>query len=216
MDRFIDTVMLGSDRVDEQARLITRLSDSVGALVGDLGPATAELVRAALLAATGAHHRRPLDVVADVLVHLAAAVGDATVRCHPSLSPGQALALGACDGHGLTDYALGASIGIDRDEVATARDEARRVIGLPPAPAACTRRHPATAARATCVACMLVRADTAAARARVSTQVGVPDGVVIHRVVAHARHWQDDRLRPRPLPTGAGPTPWTAVAGLTA
>ena len=214
MDRFIDSVMLGSDRVDERARLITRLSDTVAPLVGDLGPDTPDLIRLALLGAMRAGHRQPLDVVADVLDRLSSAVGCRPARRPDAVSPGQALALGACDGHGLSDYALGAAIGIDRDEIAAARDSARLAVGLPPAPPACTRRHADRREGDSCVTCMLVRADTMTAHARVVDQGGVPTGVVIDRVVDHARRWQADMLRPRVLPAAGGPSPWTAIAGL--
>lgn len=214
MDRYIDSVMLGSDRVDERARLIARLSDTVAPLVGDLGPDTPDLIRSALLGAMRTGHHRPLDVVADVLDRLSTAVGCAPAYRPDTVTPGGALALGACDGHGLSDYALGAAIGIDRDEVAAARDAARLAVGLPPAPPACTRRHLDRRESDTCVSCMLVRADTRTARARVVDQGVVPSGVVIDRVVEHARRWQADMLRPRVRPAVGGPSPWTAIAGV--
>lgn len=216
MDRFIDTVMIGSDRVDERARLITRLCDTVAPLVGDLGPDTAPLIRGALLATIRAGHARPLDVVADVLARLCEATGATVAWRSPSLSAGESLALGLCDGRGVTDYAAGATIGVDRDEVARARDRARESIALPPAPPACTRRHADTADGDTCVTCMLVRADAATARARVATHLGVPQGLVMDRVVARAQQWQADVLRPRTRAVADGPSPWTAVAGLAA
>lgn len=214
VDRYIDSVMIGSDRVDERARLITRLCDTIAPLVGDLGPDTPELVRASLLGAMREVHRLPLDVVADVLERLSAAVGVAERRTS-ALSPGEALALGVCDGRGVTDYALGAAIGIDRDEIAVARDVARLAVGLPPAPPACTRRHGEQPDTESCISCMLVRADAATARGRVLDEGIVLEGVVVDRIVARAHAWQADMLRPRVRPVADGPSPWTAVAGLT-
>jgi hypothetical protein len=203
VDRFIDNVMLGSDRVDERARLITRLCDTVAPLVGDLGPTTPELIRTSLLAAVSAAHERPLDVVADLLEVLSEAVGVDVDWRDDRLSPGGSLALGACDGHGVSDFALGAVLGVDRDEV-----------GLPPAPPACTRRHHEPRPAQGCVACMLVEADTTTASARVEDIGARPHGVVVDRVVARARAWQAEMVRPRRGSTLAGPSPWTSVAGL--
>lgn len=214
MDRFIDSVMIGSNRIDERARLLTRLCDTVAPLVGDLGPSTPDLIRTALLGTVRVGHRRPLDVVADVLGRLCEAVGADVAWQHPDLTTGEALALGMCDGRGLSDYALGAAIGIDRDEIAAARDDARLAIGLPPAPPACTRRHPDATDREACATCMLVRADAVTARARAADQGVLPCGTVIDAVVRHATAWQADMLRPRLRPEGSGPSPWTAVAGL--
>ena len=213
MDRFIDSVMIGSDRLDERARLLTRLCDTVAPVVGDLGHDTPGLIRESLLGAVRAAHARPFDVVADVLARLAAATGTAWV--HPDdLSPGGVLVLAACDGRGVTDYALGATIGIDRDEIGSARDVARLGVGLPPAPPACTRRHADHADGDSCVTCMLVRADMTTARARVHDVGLVVRGRVMDRVVDHARQWQADMLRPRLHAVLDGPSPWTAVAGL--
>lgn len=211
MDRYIDSVMLGSDRVDERARLIARLCDTVVPLVGDLGPRTPDLVRAALLGAMRQEHHRPLDVVADVLDRLASAIGLGR-PASTVLSPGEALAVGVCDGRGCSDHALGAVIGIDRDEVASARDVGRLAIGLPPASPACTRRHADDGQGASCVTCMLVRADTAAARGRVEEHGLVAEGLVLDRVVARARAWESEMLRPRLQPVTDGPAPWTAIA----
>ena len=214
MDRFIDSVMIGSERVDERARLITRLCDTVAPVVGDLGPDTGGLIRAALLGAMRAAHARPLDVVADVLARLDQAT---CVRPEPAreLSPGGALAIGVCDGRGVTDYALGATVGIDRDEVASARDVARLVVGLPPAPPACTRRHADWQDDDACVSCMLVRADAATARMHVEDMELVARGLVMDRLVERAQQWQADMLRPRLHAVLDGPSPWTAVAGLS-
>lgn len=215
MDRFIDSVMVGSERVDERARLITRVCDTVAAVVGDLGPDTPALVRGSLLGAIRRGHDRPLDVVADVVVGLAASVGDVPSIRHPDLSPGQSLALAICDGHGVTDYALGAVVGIDRDEVASARDAARQVVGLPPAPPACTARHHDGAAAAACPACMLVRADATTARLLLADTPVLREGTVVERVVGAARRWQADMRRPRVhAPTTDGPSPWSSVIGL--
>lgn len=214
MDRYIDSVMVGSDRIDERARLLTRLCDTVAPLVGDLGPTTPDLIRGALLAAMREAHQRPLDVVAGVLERLCSAVGDTPHWHRRAHSPGEALAVGACDGRGVSDHALGAAIGIDRDEVAAARDRARLAIGLPPAPPGCTRRHLEDLEPVSCVTCMLVRADTATAHARVVEQGCVPEGVVIDRVVEHAQRWHADMLRPRLHPVTDGPSPWTAIAGM--
>ena len=213
MDRFIDSVMLGSDRVDERVRLLTRLGDTIAPVVGDLGRDTPALVREALLGAVRAGHARPFDVVADVLARMSAATGTSWV--HPEgLSPGGVLGLAACDGRGVSDYALGATVGIDRDEVATVRDHARLGVGLPPAPPACTRRHADHADGDTCVTCMLCRADAATARARVHDVGLVVRGRVMDQVVDHASQWQADMLRPRLHAVVDGPSPWTAVAGL--
>lgn len=212
MHRFIDSAMIGSDRVDERVRLITRVCDTLAPVVGDLGRDTPELIREALLGAMRAQHGRPLDVVADVLGRLSAATGTPW-RCAAGLAPGGVLTLSACDGHGVSDYALGATVGVDRDEVACVRDQARLVVGLPPAPPACTRRH-AELADGACVTCMLVRADTATARTRVHEEGVVVGGRVLDRVVAHAQQWQADMLRPRLHAVLDGPSPWTAVAGL--
>lgn len=215
MDRFIDSVMIGSQRIDERARLIARLCDTVAAVVGDLGPDTAALVRGSLLGAVRRGHDRPLDVVADVVVGLAAAAGDVDPPRHRDLSPGQALALAVCDGFGVTDFAFGAVVGIDRDEVAAARDAARRVVGLPPAPPACTARHHDPAAAATCSACMLVRADATTARMLLADTPLLREGVVVERVVDAARRWQADMRRPRLHgPACDGPSPWTSVAAV--
>lgn len=211
MDRYIDSVMLGSDRVDERARLIARLCDTVLPLVGDLGPRTPDLVRSALLGAMREEHHRPLDVVADVLDRLATAIGLGRPR-NQVLSPGEALAVGVCDGRGCTDHALGAVIGIDRDEVAAARDVGRLAIGLPPAPPPCTRRHADDGQGATCVTCMLVRADAGTARRRVEEHGLVAEGLVVDRVVARARAWESEMLRPRLQHVADGPAPWTAIA----
>lgn len=213
MDRFIDNVMIGSDRVDERARLLTRLCDTVAPVVGDLGGDTPELIREALLGAARSAHPRPLDVVADVLARLSMGIG--TAWLHPDeISPGGVLSLACCDGRGVSDYALGATVGIDRDEVAGARDLARLEVGLPPAPPACTRRHADHADGDTCVTCMLVRADALTARARVNDAGLVVRGRIMDRVVDHARQWQADMLRPRLHAVLDGPSPWTAVAGL--
>lgn len=216
MDRYIDTVMIGSDRVDERARLITRLSDTVGPLVGRLGPHTPEHIRCALLAAMRRGHERPLDVVADVLDRLCEAIGVDVVWQLPGVTPGEGLALGFCDGHGLADFAVGATLGVDRDEVATARDAARLEVGLPPAPPACTRRHADVGVANTCVTCVLVRADAMIAHARVLTHLGLPCGTVMDRVVARARQRQADVLRPRLCHAVSGPSPWTAIVGVPA
>lgn len=215
MDRFIDSVMLGSDRIDERARLITRLCDTVAGVVGDLGPDTDVLVRGALLEAMRRGHGRPLDVVADVVVGLATAMGDDVPAGARALSPGEALALAVCDTRGVTDHALGAVLGIDRDQVAAARDAARQQVGLPPAPPSCCARHVDAAAAAACAACMLVRADATSARAHLADEPILRDGLVLDRVVTRARRWQADMRRPRlHAPTVDGPSPWTAVAGL--
>lgn len=216
MDRFIDTVMIGSERIDERARLITRLCDTVAPLVGDLGGDTPALVRGALLATMRQAHARPLDVVADVLDRLSESVGVVVTWRTATLAPGEALALGVCDGRGLTDFALGAAVGVDRDEVAVARDRARLDVGLPPAPPACTRRHADLGDADTCAACMLVRADGATATARVRAEVGVPGGIVMDRVVERAHQWQAAVMRPRLRPVPGGPSPWTAMARLGA
>lgn len=216
MDRYIDTVMIGSDRVDERARLIARLCDTVGPLVGELGPRTPDHIRGALLATMRRGHQRPLDVVAEVLDHLSETIGVEVVWQLPGATPGEALALGLCDGHGLTDFAVGATLGVDRDEVAAARDTARLEVGLPPAPPACTLRHADVGCADTCVACVLVRADAMTAQARVLTHLGLPCGVVMDRVITRIQQWQSDVLRP-PLPDDpSGPSPWTAIAGVTA
>lgn len=213
MDRFIDNVMLGSDRVDERARLLTRLHDTVAPVVGDLGHDTPGLVREALLGAVRAAHARPFDVVADVFARLSEATD--TSWAHPGdLSPGGVLALAACDGRGVSDYALGATVGIDRDEVACTRDRARLTVGLPPAPPACTRRHADHADGDTCVGCMLVRADTVTARTRVRDVGVVVRGRATDRVMEHAHQWQAEMLRPRLHAVLDGPSPWTAVAGV--
>lgn len=216
MDRYIDTVMIASDRIDERARLIARLSDTIGPLVGELGPRTPDHIRCALLATVRRGHERPLDVVADALDHLSEAVGVDVVWRLPGVTPGGALALGFCDGHGLTDYAVGATLGIDRDEVAAARDAARLQVGLPPAPPACTRRHADVGFADTCVTCVLVRADAMTAHSRVVTHLGLPCGTVMDRVITHAQQWQADALRPRLRQTASGPAPWTATADATA
>lgn len=216
MDRYIDTVMIGSDRVDERARLIARLSDTVAPLVGDLGPDTRTHIRSALVATMRCGHARPVDVVAEVLDHVTEAMGVEVVWRLPGVSPGETLSLGLCDGHGLTDYAVGATLGVDRDEVAAARDTARLDVGLPPAPPACTRRHADVGFADACVTCVLVRADAATAQARVSMRLGLPCGVVMERVVERARRWHADVLRPRLHHTTSGPSPWTAIAGITA
>lgn len=215
MDRFIDTVMIGSDRIDERARLIARLSDTVAPLVGDLGPDTHDHIRCALLATMRRGHTRPLDVVAEVLDRLSELVGIQVVWRLPAVSPGEALSLGLCDGHALTDYAVGATVGVDRDEVAAARDTARLAVGLPPAPPACTRRHADVGFADACVTCVLVRADGAIAQTRVLTHLGLPHGVVMERVVDRARQWQADVLRPRLRHATGGPSPWTAIAGVS-
>lgn len=211
MDRYIDSVMVGSDRVDERARLIARLCDTVLPLVGDLGPQTPDLVRAALLGAMRQEHHRPFDVVADVLDRLASAIGLGRPST-TALSPGEALAVGVCDGRGCSDHALGAVVGIDRDEIGSARDAGRLAIGLPPAPPACTRRHADDGQGGSCAICMLVRADTATARRRVEEHGLVAEGLVVDRVVARARAWEADMLRPRLQRATDGPTPWTAIA----
>lgn len=216
MDRYIDTAMIGSDRIDERARLIARLSDTVGALVGELGPRTPDHIRCALLATMRRGHERPLDVVADALDHLSEATGVDVVWRLPGVTPGEALSLGFCDGHGLTDYAVGATLAVDRDEVATARDAARLEVGLPPAPPACTHRHADVGFADACVACVLVRADAMTAQARVLTHLGLPSGTVMDRVITRARQWQADALRPRLRKTASGPSPWTAIADATA
>ena len=213
MDRYIDSVMVGSDRVDERARLITRLCDTVAPLVGDLGPDTPELIRSALLGAMRAAHVRPVDVVADVLGGLADATG-APLPTLDDVPPGGTLALGVCDGRGVSDHALAAATGIDRDAVATCRDAARLVVGLPPAPQACTRRHAERPDDRVCAVCVLVRADAATARALVEDRGLVPRGRVIDRVVERATRWQADMLRPRVHAVVDGPSPWTAIAGL--
>lgn len=216
MDRFIDSVMLTSDRVDERARLITRLCDTIAPLVGDLGPSTPELIRSSLLGAMRQGHRRPFDVVADVLERLSAETGHPVGR-HTEMTPGEALALGVCDGLEVCDYALGAAVGIDRDEIAVARDAARLVVGLPPAPPTCTARHGTATSPDGCITCMLVRADAATAHARVVEHDAVPRGLVVERVVASARTWQRELRRPRHRPVGDGPNPWVAVvAGMAA
>lgn len=216
MDRYIDTVMIGSDRVEERARLIARLSDTVGPLVGELGPRTPDHIRCALLRTMRRGHERPIDVVAEVLDHLSEAVGVEVVWRLPGVTPGEALALGLCDGHRLTDFAVGATLGVDRDEVATARDAGRLEVGLPPAPPACTQRHADVGLTDTCVACVLVRADAMTAHSRVLTRLGLPCGTVMDRVVTQAQRWQSDALRPRLHRAASGPSPWTAIAGVTA
>lgn len=216
MDRYIDTVMIGSDRVDERARLIARLCDTVGPLVGELGPRTPDHIRGALLATMRRGHSRPLDVVAEVLDHLSESIGVEVVWQLSGVTPGEALALGLCDGHGLTDYAVGATLGVDRDEVATARDTARLEVGLPPAPPACTLRHTDVGFADGCVACVLVRADAMTAQARVLTHLGLPCGVVMDRVITRVEQWQSDVLRPPSPDDPSGPSPWTAIAGVTA
>lgn len=216
MDRYIDTVMIGSDRVDERARLIARLSDTVGSLVGELGPQTPDHIRCALLASMRRGHERPLDLVADVLDRLSETIGVDVVWRLPGVSPGEALALGFCDGHGLTDFAVGATLCVDRDEVAAARDASRLEVGLPPAPPACTRRHADVGFADSCVTCVLVRADAMTAHSRVLTHLGLPCGTVMDRVVARARQWQADALRPRLRQAAHGPSPWTSMVDVSA
>ena len=94
------------------------------------------------------------------------------------------------------------------------RDAARLVVGLPPAPPACTRRHAEQPDDRVCAICMLVRADAATARALVEDRGLVPRGLVIDRVVERATRWQADMLRPRVDTVVDGPSPWTAIAGL--
>lgn len=216
MDRYIDSVMIGSDRVDERVRLITRLCDMVAPLVGDLGPRTDELIRTSLLATMREAHGRPLDVVGDLLDRLSEAAGTPVTWRRPALAPGQSFAVGLCDGRSLTDFALGAAVGIDRDEVSAARDQGRFALDLPPAPPACTTRHAEVGQRETCVSCALVMADAAMARPRVAASLGVPTGVVMDRVVARAEEWQAATLRPRFHASMSGPLPWVGLTSLSA
>ena len=114
----------------------------------------------------------------------------------------------------MTDYALAATTGVDRDAVAGCRDAGRLLVGLPPAPPACTRRHAERPGDPACATCMLVRADTATARTRVAGHGLVPHGLVMDRVVRAGDQWQADMLRPRLHTVVDGPSPWTAIAGL--
>lgn len=215
VERFIDTVMIGSDRVEERARLITRLSDTLSTVVGPLGPGSDAIVRSCLLTTLHTCHEQPLDVVADVLHRLGERTG-ATPWQLDGIGPGASLALGLCDGHGLTDFAVGAAIGIDRDEVARARDAARLALDVPPAPAACTRRHQPEEPVGTCASCVLVHADIASARPRIVARQAPPSGHVMDRVVARAREWHAAVMREGLKRVAEGPSPWVAAVRLRA
>lgn len=212
MDRYIDAVMVCSERIDERARLIARLHDTIAPLVGDLGPDTPAVVRGAMLAAVNAGHECPLDLVADVIDRLSNAVDVAPTWRTLRLGPGATLALGVCDGLGVSDTALAAVLGIERDDVVRARDVARQEVGLPPAPSPCRQRHPFGIT--SCVTCVLVRADARTAQATVQCLRSLPHGVVVDRVVEHAIAWEAAHLAAASHDEPAsesGPSPWSAV-----
>lgn len=214
MSRYIDPVMVASDRVDERARLLARLGDTVHAVVGDLGPDTPALLRWAVLAAVQARLDDPADVMAEVVLSLGEAVGWDHDWRPSTLGPAEALALAVCDGRGATTHAVAAVLGAELDAVAAARDRARLAVGLPPAPLPCTIRHADEPHATACVACMLVRADAATARARVGAFLGPVGGLVLDRLVAAADAWQADVLRPRLRAVAEdGPDPWSSLAG---
>jgi hypothetical protein len=217
MGRYIDAVMLQSDRIDERSRLIARLAELVDPFVDDLTrdpDVRVTVQRRAVLAAVRGNHASPLDLVAATLDDVARRLDAPPLVRLPDLRPGAALVAGLTDGRGVHAADVAHVLEIDPDAVIRARDEARVALHLSPVIAGCPReRFGLRGHTMSCPDCLLAASDRAAARRRLVELDAVPVGALADLIVARAQRHATGPVIDLTALEGDVPEIWTALVG---